>query len=81
MNTAANPGNTFKILFLVGLGNRWQPTRQCVPAMSTGSTYREYNPDSAGTRRDECLVETHLDRSLVGEQRVNSWWEDKAGRL
>ena len=36
--------------------------------------YREYNPDSAGTRRDECLVETHLDRSLVGKQRVNSWW-------
>ena len=33
------------------------------------AVYREYNPDSAGTRRDECLVETHLDRSLVGEQR------------
>ena len=38
------------------------------------SKYREYNPDSAGTRRVRCLVETHLDRSLVGEQRVNSWW-------
>ena len=36
--------------------------------------YREYNPDSAGTRRVECLVETHLDWSLVGKQRVNSWW-------
>ena len=41
--------------------------------LSEHHPYREYNPDSAGTRRDECLVETHLDRSLVGEQRVNSW--------
>ena len=36
---------------------------------SLDELYREYNPDGAGTRRDECLVETHLDRSLVGEQK------------
>ena len=28
-------------------------------------TYREYNPDSAGTRRDECLVGDSLRQVLV----------------
>ena len=26
------------------------------PSHLMGATYREYNPDSIGTRRDECLV-------------------------
>ena len=43
----------------------------------TGDKYREYNPDSAGTQRDECLVETHVDRFLWMVTKILKWFRNK----
>ena len=44
-------------------------------------TYREYNPDSAGTRRDECLVGDSCRQVLVDGDKVLKWFKSKLERL
>ena len=39
--------------------------------------YREYNPDSAGTRRDECLVGDSRRQVLVDGDKVLKWFRNK----
>ena len=40
-------------------------------------TYREYNPDSAGTRRDECLVGDSHRQVLVDGDKELKWFKSK----
>ena len=44
-------------------------------------TYREYNPDSAGTRRDECLVGDSRRQVLVDGDKDIEVVQEKAERL
>ena len=40
-------------------------------------SYQEYNPDSAGTRRDECLVGDSHRQVLVDGDKVLKWFKSK----
>ena len=49
----------------------------CIP----NKHYREYNPDSAGTRRDKCLVGDSRRQVLVDGDKVSKWFKSKLERL